>query len=90
MRDYSFSSITVPTLLPCFSGGRLAVARSRSDIEMSKPLSQITRAEDAFSGRLTVQRSLLCRQSFGRGCQKLSVVRLLFEHCTSSETHMVI
>lgn len=66
------------------------MARSRSDIEMSKPLSQITRAEDAFSGRLTVQRSLICRQSFGRGCQNLPVVRHLFEHSTFSETHMVI
>lgn len=57
MRDYRFSSIAVPTFLPCFSGGLLAVARSGSDIEMSKPLSQITKAEDAFSSRLTVQRS---------------------------------
>lgn len=70
MRDYRFSSITAPTFVPCFSGGLLAVARSRSDIEMSKPLSQITSAEDAFSGRLTVQSSLLRRQSFGRAMPK--------------------
>lgn len=70
MRDYRFSSITVPTFSPCFSRYLLAVVHSGSDIEMSKPLSQITRAEDAFSGRLTMRRSPLCRQSFGSGCQK--------------------
>lgn len=93
MRDYRFSSVTAPPFffLPCFSRYLLAVARSGSDIEMSKPLSQITRAEDVFSGRLTMWRSPLCRQSFGGGCQKISQLSgLLFQRCPLSENHMVI
>lgn len=61
------------------------------DFEMSTPLSQITGAEDAFSGRSTVRRSPVCRLSrLGRGCQNLPALGLLFRHLTFSETQMVI
>lgn len=63
-------------LLGFFLKTLLTVACGGSDIEMSKPLTQITRAEDAFSGCLTARRSLLCRQSFGSGCQNLSALKL--------------
>lgn len=44
------AALLLQNFVHCFSGCELTPALSGSVIEMSKPLSQITRAEDAFSG----------------------------------------
>lgn len=90
MTDYRFSSVDVLTFLPCVLGGLLAVAHSRSDIEMSKPLSQITTAENVFSGCLTMQHSPLRTQSFRERLPKSACSQAPLSSSTFSETHMII
>lgn len=56
--------INVLTPPPRFSGDLLAVDHSRSDIEMSNPFCGITRADNVFSGSLTMQHSPCDRNHF--------------------------